>query len=384
MAATEHGAAGSRREMILCTPVAAAAHIAEPMTQRTRAKIAEASCSGAARRKVQPEAVADAGDLAAIVCCAQAGPAPPAGQVGQHVSPLGEVPQQDAGCGYNDWDADLEAALRHSDQHALAAAAKGQQARVSSQDRQCAEATGKAVASADSSAPVGDAATAAARSTSAVAAAMAFAATACPKQPEEALQGQAASPAPQRPAITPHRAMHWRGGPLIIEEAAHEPAQANAVPPYSPFGAAVDAHVVRSQNAQLPPAEAQSDHSSDAVPEDNLIAKRQPAAAKPAESDCPSGLMGDPSMAFVGLGGLVWDVQGDKGPQSPRQGHEPDAPQAEDRPAATEAAHAQGMRAEQLGASLHYCVAIPAKSYGMNHGSFCCFTVEHPAALLKQ
>ena len=365
MAATEQGAAGSRGEMILCTPVAAAAHIAEPMSQRTRAKTAEASCSGAARRKAGPEAVADADNAAAVATCMQAGPAPPAGQIGQQGSPTAEAPQQDAGCGYNGWDADLEAALRHSDQHALAAAAKGQKAKVSSQNRHCAQVTGKAIASADSSAPVRDAATAAARSTSAVAADMDFAAAACPKQPEQAPQGQAASPAPQRPAITPHRAMHWRGGPLIIEEAALEPAAANAVQLHCPLGAAVDAHVVHSHEAQHPPAEAQSGRPSDAVPKDTLPAKRQPAAAKPAESDCPSGLVGDPSMAFVGLGGLVWDVQGDQGPQSPRQAHKLDVSQAEDRPVVTEAVHAQGTRAKQLVSSQYQCLAIPAKAHVM-------------------
>lgn len=384
MAATEQGAAGSRREIILCTPVAAAAHIAEPMSQRTRAKTALAPGSAAARRKIHPEAVADAGDLAAVVTRAQAGPAPPAGQVGQQGSPLGEAPQQDASCGYNDWDADLEAALRHSDRHALAAAAKGQQAKVTSQNRQRAEATGKAIASADSSAPVRDAATAAARSRSALAAAVTSAAAACPNQPEEAPQGQAASPAPQRPAITPHRAMHWRGGPLIIEEATREPAQANAVQSNCPLGVAVGAHVVRSQEAQHPPAEAQSDRLSDAVSEDSLPAKRQLATAKPAESDCPSGLVGDPSMAFVGLGGLVRDVQGDQGPRSPRQAREPDIPQAEDEPAATAAAHAHGMCAEQLGASHHHCMSIPAKFHVMWQCSCCSITVEHAAALLRK
>ena len=362
MAATKQGAAGSRREMILCTPVAAAAHIAEPMSQRTRAKTALAPCSGAARRKAEPEAVADVGDLAAVVTRAQAGPAQLAGQVGQQGSLMREAPQQIAGCGYNDWDADLEAALRHSDQHALAAVAKEEEAKVPLRSKHRAEATGKSTlgAAAGAQATVTDSA----QSRSAVAAATASAAAARPKQPEQAAQGQAASPAPQRPATTPHRAMHWRGGPLIIEEAAREPAQADAGEPDCPF--AVNTHVVAcSHEAQLPSAQAQSDCPSDAVPEEKLPAKRQPAAAKPAESDCPSGLVGDPSMAFVGLGGLVWDVQGDQEPQSPRQARQLDVPQAEDRSAATKAAHAQGMRAEQLDASRHTRVAIPATFHVM-------------------
>ena len=378
MAATEQGTAGSHREMILCTPVAAAAHIAEPMSQRTRAL---APRSGAAQRKIEPEAVADAGDRAAVVTRTQAGPAPPARQIGQQGSPIGEAPQQNASCGYNDWDADLEAALRHSDQHALAAAAKREQAKVPLRSRPLAEATGKSTLAAAAGAQA--TATDSAQSRSAVAAATASAAAARPEQPKQAAQGQAASPAPQRPAITPHRAMHWRGGPLIIEKATLEPAGANAGQPDCPFGVAVDARVVAcSPKAQLPPAEAHSGRPSVAVPEDKLPAERQPAAAVPAESDCPSGLVGDPSMAFVGLGDLVWDVQGDQGPQSPHQAHEPDVPQAEDR---LIAAHASGIRAELLlGASPHYCIAIPAKSHAIQHCFCCSITVGHAVALLKR
>ena len=337
-AATEQDNASGRRDGVLCTPVAAGAHSAGPMSHRTRAKTAQEPCSDAARREAELEAAADAGEAAAGVTDAPASPSPPAGQNGQQGSPIRGAPQQDASCGYNDWDVDLEAALRHSDQHALAAAAKGRQPKIPPQSRQHIEAIGRSIVSTAAGAQVRDrdTATASAQSRSAVAAATASAAAACPKQPEQA---------PQRPAITPHNAMHWGGGPLLREEATLKPAQAQS---NCPLGVAADARVARSPEARLSPAEAPSDRPSSVVPEDVPQAERQPAAAKPVESDCPSMLVGDPSMAFVGLGGLVWDVQGDQGPQSPRQADEPDASRAEGRPVVAKASHAQGMLRSSL------------------------------------
>lgn len=257
----------SNTDLVPCTPVAAAAHVTQPLSQRTRARPsrldaaadkadsvkdneAEAKFRGA-RNEAQdlrpPHGQQEAlnGQLEKPgqyrVSAGQSGQLrAQAGQSGQQSHADDEVPQQEVSYDVYDFDATM-----HTDEQA-AHTGRGKQADLPSPCRPAAlpREGGKAAGT--------QAETRLLRSDSA----------GQNKLSDQALPVQMCSPGVLGPSPTPHKALHWRGQRI------------SAIP--------------------------------------------QAAPARPADSDCPSGFAIDPATAFMGLGGLVQAVQGDQGQQTHR------------------------------------------------------------------
>ncbi len=246
--------AASKADLVPCTPVAAAAHLMQPLSQCTRSKPTQAP---------QPDAPAQDSDTASEKpgglptggrCAHTLGPqaGPSAQQHAQAGQPMQQgtadeaAPQHKADSGFDVYD--FDANLAQTDDQ-VAAAAKGRHLRLpqaqipadrSTADRPVAASTYPEVRLLSSSSAAAAAAAAAVHS----------------RLPKQAPPEQTGSPGVFGLSPTPHKAFHWRG--------------------------------------QKPSAAA------------------EPMAAGPADSGCPSGLAYDPSTAFAGLEGLVQAVQGDQ------------------------------------------------------------------------
>lgn len=244
----KHLVAG-KPDVVPCTPVAAAAHVTHPLSQRTCAKAAQAlqsdAAANAADKVVEGSATMLAGGSSAQKASLQAEQAEQqwvqAGQPKQQGTADEGSPQQKASSDIDEYD--FDAALQQTDEQA-AEATKGRRMSLPLPQDHAARSTADQQVLAKSHTE--------ARllcSTSAAAAA-----------PAAAVQGelpvQPGSPGVFGLSPPPLRTLHWRG---------HKPSAA----------------------AELLPA-------------------------RPADSGCPSGLALDPSAAFVDLEGLVQAVQGDQ------------------------------------------------------------------------
>ena len=267
----------SNTDLVPCTPVAAAAHVTQPLSQRTRAQPSRLdTAANNADTAKDNEAVAmfrgalnEAQDLRPPHGHKQALNGQPekpgqyrvspgqsghlraqARQSGQQSRADDEVPQE--GFSYDVYDFD---AAMHTDEQA-AHAGRSKQADLPSPCRPTTlPREGRKTAGTQAE-------TRLLRSDSAAAAAAA-AAVVQNKLSDQAMPVQMCSPGVLGPSPTPHKALHWRGQRI------------SAIP--------------------------------QAVP------------ARPVGSDCPSGFAIDPATAFMGLGGLVQAVQGDQGQQSHRE-----------------------------------------------------------------
>ena len=223
-AARTSKALASSTDLVPCTPVAAAAHIAQPLTQRTRAKTAQA-----------PQDSAGAGKEAGAKIHEASGAGQATAQPGQ----------QGASCSFDDFE--FEEALLQTDDQAFAAAKRASMGKsLPSQPKAHAHPATTAAAP-----PTGNAVRAQTLPSGSAAAMH-------KKQPSQAARMQAGPHGMPIPSPTPHRAMHWRGSKPSVQQA-------------------------------------------------------KPPPAKPADSDCPSGLAIDPATAFTRLEDLVQAVQGEQG-----------------------------------------------------------------------
>ena len=231
-AARSGKALASSADVIPCTPVAAAAHVAQPLTQRTRAKAPQTLQDSADPGKEAGAKIAEASG---------------AGQATARPGRQGasEAPQQEPSCGFDDFE--FDEALLQTDGQAFAAAKRASMGTpLPSQPKACAQPATTAAAPPTSNAvraqtlPSGSAA------------------ATHGKQPSQAARMQAGPDVMPIPSPTPHRAMRWRGSKPSVQRA-------------------------------------------------------KPPLAKPADSDCPSGLAVDPTTAFMRLEDLVQAVQGDQG-----------------------------------------------------------------------
>lgn len=213
-------------DVVPCTPVAAAAHVAQPTSLRTRARTAQASQAAAAPR--QADARKEAG---ADVAGAKSAPAPRAQDVqpGQPSTAQGEAPQQELSCGFDELE--FEAALLQTDEQAPAAA---KQRRVTMSPAGKGAAKVPLRRNADAPAAQADAHKLYSAAETAAAAATAAAATVV----QLMLPAPANSLEFEMPATTPHKALHWRGS----RAPAAQPQQAPAMPADSgcPSGLGLD------------------------------------------------------------------------------------------------------------------------------------------------
>ena len=240
-------------EVVPGTPVAVAAHVMQPLSQRTLAKPTQAPCLNTAPSipdTVVERSSARLMERRVAQTLSPQGRQPEkawarAGQPGQQGDVEGRAPHQRANCGVDEYD--IDAALQQTDEQTAAAA---RVRRMSLPLPQNPAARGDADPQVTAtphmevrlprSSLVAGPAVAAGRG----------------KLPKQAQPAQAGSPEDFGLSPTPHRAVHWRG---------HKPCAA-----------------------------------------------AEPVPARPADSGCPSGLALDPSAAFVGLEGLVQAVQGDQ------------------------------------------------------------------------
>ena len=247
----------SSAEVVPGTPVAAAAHVTQPLSQRTTAKPTQAPCLNTA--PFIPDTVMRRSSARLLESRVSQKVTPQAGQpekrrarAGQPMQ-LGNVvdgaSQQEVNPGIDEYD--IDAALQQTDEQ-TAVAARGRRMSMPQPRHPAARSTADPQVAASTHTEV--------RSQRTSSAAAAAAAAVHGKVPKEAQPAQAGSPKDFGLSPTPHRALHWRG---------HKPCAA-----------------------------------------------AEPMAARPADSGCPSGLALDPSAAFVGLECLVQAVQGDQAQQS--------------------------------------------------------------------
>ena len=252
--------AASRADMVPCTPVAAAAHIMQPLSQCTRSKPTQAPQPDAPAQEPEtasekPSALPLGAGIAHKLSSQdeQSGQQRvQAGQPMQHGTANEGPPQRNADSGIDVYD--FDAVLAQTEEQA-AAAAIGRRTSIPKPQIPAARGTADTHVATSTHPEV--------RLPSSSSAAAATAAAMHTRLPKQAEPQQAGSPGVFGLSPTPHKAFHWRG--------------------------------------QKPTAAA------------------EPMAARPADSGCPSGLAYDPSTAFAGLEGLVQAVQGDQQQQSDHQ-----------------------------------------------------------------
>ena len=203
-AARASKALASSADVVPCTPVAAAAHVAQPLTQRTRAKTAQTLQDSAGPGKEAGAKIAEASGA------------------GQATARPG---QQEPSCSFDEFE--FEEALLQTDEQAFAAAKRASMGTpLPSQPRDCAQPATTAAAP-----PTGNAVRAQTLPSGAAAATHG-------KQPSQAARMQAGPDVMPIPSPTPHRAMRWRGSKPPVQRA--KPPPAKPTDSDCPSGLAVD------------------------------------------------------------------------------------------------------------------------------------------------